>query len=250
MNVPKNKVDSTVNSTDSSYLQRVLQRLRTSWPIWVSGFIAIGLLGSFLQLAEDVWMKEAFAWDAPVMLAVHQLSTPWLNTLMIAITWIGSPGIILLAPLAAGWLWLRRRKPAAAIALMVSVIGAALLSGSLKLLFARPRPTVFPPLLTEQTYSFPSGHTWVSIAFYGFIAYLLWQHQRRVGAILTAAFALLIAFSRIYLGVHYPSDVLASLSIGLLWLGTVIGGYRHYQSHPTTPTSQDDAATSAPGERV
>lgn len=230
--------DSSVNSSHqfnessvTSQRQRTFYPytvwLRHRWRIWAMGLVAVGLLGVFLELAEDVWMKEAFAWDAPLMLAIHRWSMPWLDKLMIGVTWIGSPGIYLLAPLTILWLWYWRRQRMTALALTVSVAGAGILGAALKILFARPRPTVFPPLISELTYSFPSGHTLAAIAFYGFIAYLLWQQDRRMGAVLAWLFALLIALSRIYLGVHYPSDVLGSFSIGLLWLGVVIGGYRY-----------------------
>lgn len=195
------------------------------WRIWGLGLAAVALLGIFGALAEDVWMKESFSWDAPLMLAVHRLSAPWLDQFMIFITRIGSPGLYLLTPLTILWLW-RRRRHHAAIALAVSVAGAGLLSAALKIIFARPRPAVFPPLTVESTYSFPSGHTLVSIAYFGFIAYLLLQEKHRVAALVASLLAVLIAVSRIYLGVHYPSDVLGSLSIGLLWLGVVVGGYR------------------------
>ncbi|HRW10087.1 MAG TPA: hypothetical protein P5121_33520, partial [Caldilineaceae bacterium] len=84
--------------------------LRRRWQIWVIGLVAVGLLGTFLELAEDVWMQEAFPWDAPLMLAIHRLSRPWLDQLMILVTRIGSPGVYLLAPLTILWLWVRQRQ--------------------------------------------------------------------------------------------------------------------------------------------
>ncbi len=217
---------------------RILHHLRESWWIWLLGLIFVGgAAGIFLDLAGDVWMKEAFVWDAPLMLAIHQFSRPWLDTLMIVITKIGFPGALVIAPAAALWLWWRRQQHLAAIALVVSIVGSALLSSSLKVLFARPRPAVFPPLMAETTYGFPSGHALSAVALFGFAAYLLWQQQQRIWALLAVLFALLVSLSRIYLGVHYPSDVLGSLSLGLLWLAVVIGGYRYYQvgNRPCAP---------------
>ncbi|MEZ4656155.1 MAG: phosphatase PAP2 family protein [Caldilineaceae bacterium] len=201
-----------------------------SWRIWIIGFAVVLTLGVFLAVAEDVWMKEGLAWDAPIMLVVHQWRAPWLNALMLGVTDIGSPGVFVIAPAIALWLW-RRQRPRAAVTLLVSGLGAALLSSALKVLFARPRPAVFPPLIAETSYSFPSGHALNAIAFYGFIAYLLWQQRQRGWAVAASFFALSICFSRIYLGVHYPSDIVGAISIGLLWLGFVIGGYQHYQAH-------------------
>lgn len=215
---------------EATYLTRITHHLRASWRIWLLGLVIIGgLTGVFVGLAGEVLEKEAFAWDAPIMLTIHQYSRPWLDTLMIAITKIGFPGALVIAPILVAWLWWRQRQTAA-VALVVSVVGAALLSSSLKLLFARPRSSVFPPVTAETTFSFPSGHTLGAVALYGFAAYLLWQHKERLWAMLALFFALLVSFSRIYLGVHYPSDILGAICVGLLWLPCVIGGYRYVQA--------------------
>jgi membrane-associated phospholipid phosphatase len=93
-----------------------------------------------------------------------------------------------------------------------------LLNSLLKLLFARPRPNVFPPLMAETSYSFPSGHTMSAVAVYGLLALLLWQRGQYAWALLPGLWVPLVALSRVYLGVHYPSDVLASLALGTIWL--------------------------------
>lgn len=230
--------DPTTPAKKLTYFVRIIRRLRESWFIWLLGLVFIGgTTGIFLELAGDVWAKEAFPWDAPLMLAIHQFSWPWLDTLMIIITKIGYPGALVIAPAGAIWLWWRQRQRVAAVALVVSIVGSALLSSSLKVLFARPRPAVFPPLTPETTYSFPSGHALAAVALFGFAAYLLWQQRQQTWALASVLFALLVAFSRIYLGVHYPSDVLGSLSLGLLWLAVIIGGYRYYQAR-ALPTSK------------
>jgi len=77
---------------------------------------------------------------------------------------------------------------------------------------------VFPPLTTETSYSFPSGHAMAAVAVYGVLALLLWQRGKRGWAVLAGAWVPLVAISRVYLGVHYPSDVLASLALGTIWL--------------------------------
>jgi undecaprenyl-diphosphatase len=92
----------------------------------------------------------------------------------------------------------------------------------LKLLFARPRPNVFPPLTLETSFSFPSGHTMAAVAFYGLIAILLWRDHHYGWALLPGLWVPLVALSRIYLGVHYPSDVLASLAVGTIWLALIL----------------------------
>src|SRR5215211_2654682 len=124
----------------SSAMMRRLHYLRNSWRIWVVGLVVVGGATSlFLSLASEVLEQESFSWDAPLMLAIHQLSTPWLDQLMIAVSWIGSPGAYLVTAIVVVWLW-RQHQPVAAIALVVSAAGAGLLNTWLKLHFARPRP--------------------------------------------------------------------------------------------------------------
>ncbi|MCB8920001.1 MAG: phosphatase PAP2 family protein [Ardenticatenaceae bacterium] len=184
-------------------------------------FAIISLIGAaavlFLELSGDVWLNEGFSWDAPIMLWLHQWHTPWLDGLFTAIT--QSAGGWIVAPLfmAGVVLWQRDEKKTA-VTLLASFAGSTAINALLKLLFARPRPNVFPPITVETSFSFPSGHTMAAIALYGLAAILLWQRQRYGWTVLAGLWVLLVALSRIYLGVHYPSDVLASLAVGTIWL--------------------------------
>lgn len=188
---------------------------------WLAALVAVAILMSiFLELAGDVWLNEGFAWDAPLMLAIHHYSRPWLDVLFMAITQTG--GVLLVIPVAGlvAWLW-RRQQRLNALVVSISLGGAVVINNALKFLFARPRPAVFPPLTVETSFSFPSGHTMAAVAFYGLLAVLLWRKRHFWWAMLATGWAVLVSFSRIYLGVHYPSDVLAALAVGLLWLGLV-----------------------------
>ncbi|MGB9592762.1 MAG: phosphatase PAP2 family protein [Anaerolineae bacterium] len=186
--------------------------------------VAVIAAALFFELAGDVWLKEGFAWDVPIMVSVHRLSHPWLDRLMLCITQTGAAGIGVVLLAAFSFLW-RRRHKLAALTMVLSVVGAAAMNAGLKLLFARPRPIVFPPITSETSYSFPSGHTLTSAAFYGLLAVFLWRWGRRGWALFSALWVLLVGFSRIYLGVHYPSDVLASLALGSLWLFAMASAY-------------------------
>jgi membrane-associated phospholipid phosphatase len=178
----------------------------------------------FLDLAGDVWLKEGFTWDAPIMLAIHRYTRPWLTQLMLLITQTGSWVAVVVMAIVLYWLWRHARKLDVLTAL-VSFVGAVATSSVLKLVFARPRPEVFPPLVPVDTYSFPSGHTLAAMGLYGLMAILLWRGRQRGWAILSAAWVLVVGLSRIYLGVHYPSDVLASLALGTLWLVVIMAGH-------------------------
>lgn len=188
---------------------------------WVVGLIMIlGLVAVFTDLAEDVWFREGFAWDAPIILAIHQLSRPWLDTLMRILTQAGEAGAISVGLLAAAWFaWKRKHLDAASI--IISLSGSAALNTLLKFLLKRPRPGLFPPLVVESGFSFPSGHVTASVAVYGFLAVLLWRNHHRGWAVLSAAWVPVVAVTRIYLGVHYPSDTLGALIFSSLWLVVV-----------------------------
>lgn len=121
---------------------------------------------------------------------------------------------------------LRKRLKKEIIALWVAVIGSSATTYLLKIIIDRPRP--IDAVIIEDSASFPSGHATVAVAFYGFLAYLLFNNIKnkkyRAPIILAGAVLIfLIGFSRLYLGVHYLSDVLAGYLVGLLWLVVGIG---------------------------
>jgi undecaprenyl-diphosphatase len=113
--------------------------------------------------------------------------------------------------------------------------GGSALCTTLKMIFQRGRPETATEFITHQTWSFPSGHAMNSLIGYGFMAYLLLErtHDRRARAAIVAATALLVGivgFSRLYLAVHYLSDVIAGFLAGATWLLVCIGGYRFARS--------------------
>ena len=111
-------------------------------------------------LYQDGW----FAWDAPIMLALHSLSRPWLDTLFSAVTHTVQVWIAL--PIGAILVYLWRRKEKITAVLLVAAAGIfPLVSVIVKQFFARPRPTIFPPIDIEHTYSFPSGHTLTAVGY-------------------------------------------------------------------------------------
>lgn len=112
----------------------------------------------------------------------------------------------------------RMRERAQVIVLAVGLAASASFSVWLKTVFVRPRPDIIPALTFEHTSSFPSGHTLNAVVFYGYLALEAWRRGQRGAAVLLAIWALLVGLSRIYLGVHYPSDVLASIALGLIFI--------------------------------
>jgi membrane-associated phospholipid phosphatase len=122
--------------------------------------------------------------------------------------------------LSSGWmLWRQRFQQMKVFA--IACLGALILNQGLKLVFVRPRPLLWKQLIKEVSYSFPSGHALGSLVLYGFLAYLLGLQFPRWSQLiygLAAGLIGAIGLSRLYLGVHYPTDVMAGYAIGFLWL--------------------------------
>jgi undecaprenyl-diphosphatase len=215
--------------------------MKKSRPIqWISHYllglaVVVSLAVIFASLAEDVWFREGFSWDAPIILGIHSLSTPTLDTLMKVVTQTGNAGAIALVLALAGWFYWKQRK-VDAISILGAFGGGVGINALLKLVFARPRPHLFPPLVVETDFSFPSGHVTAAVAVYGFIAFLLWQNRHHIWAALSALWVLVVAFSRIYLGVHYPSDTLAAMAFTSLWLIGILYARGAYLSHMKQPS--------------
>lgn len=183
--------------------------------------VAVVLVFVFAKLAEDVWFREAFAWDVPIMLAIHRFANPVWDTVMWFITQMGQTGAIVTAVSLAIYFYVKHQR-ANLLSIAAASGGAAALNMLMKLFFSRPRPAVFTVLVNEHSYSFPSGHVTASVAVYGFLTVLLWQNRRRILAVLPGLLIPLVALSRIYLGVHYPSDVLGAFAFSSLWLMVVL----------------------------
>lgn len=187
--------------------------------------ISLGLCFTLLLglcwLFQEVWEKEVFGFDRSTLLAIHQWANPMLDGLMISSTRLGDPewvvGIIVGT---LGWLGLKRRYPEA-VMVTIACIGALVLNSGMKVFFAKARPELWTRLIPETSFSFPSGHALGSIVLYGAIAYLLArQIPKKTKLFYGIAIVIVtaIGFSRLYLGVHWPTDILAGYGVGFLWL--------------------------------
>src|SRR5256714_1509215 len=184
---------------------------------------AIGALVFFGWLADEVLEGETRQFDEATRAAVHQLASPALTTIMRGVSFIGSTISLTIATIIvvisfAMYKWGREAKLFA-----ITMIGGSLLNMTLKLAFKRPRPVPFFNLTAPETYSFPSGHSLMSCCFFGALAAILTARIKRkrvraaVWTLATAMF-LLIGFSRIYLGVHHTTDVIAGFVAALIWI--------------------------------
>ncbi|MEO6016619.1 MAG: phosphatase PAP2 family protein [Polaromonas sp.] len=233
-----------VPSSPSSLATFVRARLSPDGYLGLSltlGALALLVAGIiFGNIAEDVMTADSITLlDVQVSRWFHVRATPLLTQLMLALTHAhGTLGILLMCSLLG--LWLARRKEWGwVLTLLVSVPGGMLVNLSLKQVFQRARPSFDDPLLTLASYSFPSGHAAAATLLYGMLAaWLLGRttHWRWRLAIVMLAFAMvvLVAISRVYLGVHYPSDVLAAMASSSGWLAislTAMATWRQRTRH-------------------
>jgi undecaprenyl-diphosphatase len=186
--------------------------------------IAIVCTWAFSEIAERVRRGSTQGFDEAVMRWIGQHQSAGMQAAMLEVTSLGTGTVVAMIVLVAGlFLWLNQHKHSA-ILLVVATLGGIVLNGLLKIGFDRPRPQVFKWGTTAFSSSFPSGHAMSSIIVYGTVAYLAARLQRNVASrvatfVLATIIILLICVSRLYLGVHYPSDILAGLIIGLAWAG-------------------------------
>jgi len=197
--------------------------------VLVAIFLIGGALWAFAELADEVLEGDTRAFDRAVLLALRDPMNPdmpigpgWLQAAAREITGLGGTTALALITLATTGFLLLVRKGGAAILVIVSVAGGALLSVALKAGFARPRPNLIPHAVQAYSGSFPSGHAMLATITYLTLGALLArvQAQRRVKAYLLSLAVLLsvlIGASRVYLGVHWPTDVLAGWCVGAAW---------------------------------
>ena len=170
----------------------------------------------FVNVAEDIWESGGFIGDQRILEFLHQHATPALDRLALGLTAVGNPlpmGILTVLVTAglAGW---GQRTQAWFFGL--SVGGAMALNLLVKHLFARPRPALWSSIDPAMYFSFPSGHAMGAAAIATALGFLLWQRRgHRLAWSLGLLFVLGVGWSRMYLGVHFPSDVLAG------WTGSV-----------------------------
>jgi membrane-associated phospholipid phosphatase len=188
--------------------------------------ICLGLIGLIEKLVREVWEKESFSFDTTFLLWIHQFANPITDRVMLAITQLGNPNVVIpIAIITLIFLWLDRHYSEAKF-FAIACLGGAILNTGLKLVFRKSRPALWHRLIEETSYSFPSGHALGAVVLYGAIAYLGSEYYPRfAGWIYGGAIALivLIGLSRLYLGVHWPTDVMAGYSVGSLWLMICIG---------------------------
>ena len=210
------------------------------WPLLIGIVLAAAFTSLFGWYASEVAEGETAAFDASVRDAVHSVASPTLTAVMEAASFTGKAafltvlGLIFAAVLAYLKLW---RSLAIFV---ITMAGEILLETTLKITYHRARPEPFFDLPVPSSYSFPSGHAMGSLCFYGIVAWIIVRRidslPMRIAVWLIASVLFLtIGFSRIYLGVHYPSDVMAGFFAGVVWVSAVIFTDSYIRSFPPRP---------------
>jgi undecaprenyl-diphosphatase len=228
----------------------------------LAGFFAIAIIAlGFTKLASEVSEGETLGLDRWILQALRSptdhsvpIGPQWLVKAMIDLTALGGVSVLaLLTVLVAGYLVASGKKANAAF--VVSAVGSGALVGTLlKEIFARARPDIVAHLVTVDSTSFPSGHAMNSAVTYLTLGALIarTEKRRRVRIYIVAvaiALALSIGFSRVYLGVHYPTDVLGGWVVGAAWaiICSLVGDYLQRRRRIEQPTGANAEESGSPG---
>lgn len=189
-------------------------------------------LGVFLDITKDLLEGEVNTLDQSILLTIAKARTPWLTVAAVDLTALGSITLVALFSALAAVTLLAWRNRMGALQVAAALGGAALWTLAAKDLIDRPRPEVVPRLIEVTGYSYPSGHSLIAASVYFTIALLALprlQTNLARGLLLAAAalFVLLVAFSRVYLGVHYPTDVASGVALGAAWAFFLAGCFSY-----------------------
>jgi len=215
------------------------------------------------QLTDEVLEGETHAFDQAILLALRTAADPtdpigpgWLEDMMRDITALGSLGVLTLMSLAVVGFLVLQGKRRTALLVAVAVGGGILVSTLTKLGFDRPRPDLVPHATRVYTASFPSGHAMMAAVTYLTLGALLARAQPQLRLKLyliglAATLTVLVGFSRVYLGVHWPTDVLAGWTLGAAWaLGCwAIALWLQARGRIEVEEPQPDPAAATPEER-
>jgi len=228
-------------AVDSTTPRGAEERRRETRKLWRAETGYFAALAAFAVLAVCARIYAYFDWDLKLARALQSQGASWFAGLMDATSFFGNKwhGWALTIVAVLIFFFFRRRSEAAG--LFLSAAGGELVNRLVKMLIARPRPSagLVSVAYAEHSESFPSGHVTFYVCFFGFlffVAYALLRrgtNARRLALTLSSLPVLLIGFSRVYLGEHWPSDALGAYLLSGLWLAFSIHVYRHWKKQAT-----------------
>ena len=196
----------------------------------------VGILYGALIRVTSTW-DEGAAWERNLLRWFHARTLPsWLDAVVLQIPLTGTNLTILPLTLAIGWwLWKRKQRGIIALQLLVVTVGSLSLNPTMKYMLGRDRPDLFPRRGMYQWASYPSGHAILTIAVYLTVALLLYRTRGwRWPFLLAPVVFLANSYSRLYLAVHWPTDLIGGLFIGIVWL---FGTWHAFARHPAHRTA-------------
>lgn len=209
------------------FFKKYVSRSNPDFPFYLLIFVAFLVfvvgINLFVELTEEVQGETIEAFDDTVTEFVTSFRTPGLNQFFQFVTDLGDVYAYIIATTVAALFFLfKLRNKKFILQLLGVLILSALANMALKEAFNRARPTI-EHMVVVETLSYPSGHAMSAMAFYGFLVYLVFRIKMNKGlrfflALLFSVLILLIGLSRIYLGVHFPSDVVGGFAAGLIWV--------------------------------
>lgn len=245
----------------SAFRERWLPLARREISLLALVVVIAGGVWSFIELADEVQEGETGVFDRTVLLSLRNpddradpIGPAWFEEVARDVTSFGGNAILILISLAVVGYLIMLRKRAAALLVVAAVGGGMLLSSGLKSLFGRARPDLVAHAVETYTASFPSGHATLSAVTYLTLGALLMRvhPQRRIKLYLLAVavtLTVLVGLSRVYLGVHWPTDVLAGWCLGATWAMVcwlvALWLQRRGRIEPADDTSVDDTESPA-----
>lgn len=190
-------------------------------------------LWGFAELVDEVREAEPFIFDEPILLFAHGLARDGFDRLFLLASELGYAWGVVPIDIALVLLLALRRHAREGLFAGLALGGSALLNLATKQLFARERPSLWESIAPETTFSFPSGHAMGSMTLACVCVLLAWRTRWRWPVVAgMATFTVLVGLSRVYLGVHYPSDILAGWTAAMMWaVGCFFLVFRH-DRHP------------------
>lgn len=199
------------------FLKDLLVVHRSSLIVLLIGvFLPLQIFGA---LAEDVWEHQGgFPWDVPILLAIHSTSQPQLDAIVTFVTKLGVFWGVFPVAIVTGLILLIKRRWHALAYLITTLTGSIVINRTAKVLLHRVRPHLWQSPAPELDYGFPSGHAMSSMTLVAVLVVLSWNTRWRGWTLLIGGlFVLTIGWTRLYLGVHYPSDILAGWMVSVAW---------------------------------
>jgi len=231
-----------------SFLSFLKRRLITHWRsllvLLFGVFIPLQIFGT---LAEDVWENEGgFPWDVPILLSIHATSQQQLDVFASILTKLGVFWGVFPVATAIALVLLVQRKWRSLAYLIPTLLGSIIINRTAKVLLHRVRPHLWESPAPELDYGFPSGHAMSSMTLVAALVILTWGTRWLwLVVILGGLFVVAIGWTRLYLGVHYPSDILAGWMASIAW---AVGVSLLIRPHATrrTNVSEGQPPTSTP----